>query len=94
MFSLHFLSLVEAVKGFLSEALVGDLEDALLLQVITVPLIVLELIFKFLVVRIVCILAFRNFIMLFLKTFLDLIEVENVPEGFIRDLIWVLKVSS
>lgn len=58
MLSLHFMSLVEAVKGFLSEALVGDLEDALLLQVITVPLIVLELIFELLVIRIVCILAF------------------------------------
>jgi hypothetical protein len=31
MVSLHFLGMMEAVKGFLSEALVGDLEDALLL---------------------------------------------------------------
>lgn len=58
MLSLHFLSLMEAVKGVLSEALVGDFEDAFLLQVITVPLIVQELIFKLLVVRIVRILAF------------------------------------
>jgi hypothetical protein len=94
MLSLHFLSLMEAVKGVLSEALVGDLEDTLLLQVITVPLIVLELIFKLLVVRIVRILAFLNFIMLFLKALLNLIEAKNVPEGFVRDLIWILKVCS
>jgi hypothetical protein len=31
--------------------------------------------------------------MLFLKAFLYLIEVENVPEGFVRDLVWVLKVG-
>ena len=58
MLSLHFLSLMEAVNGFFSEALVGDLEDALLLEVVPVALVVLELIFELLVVRIVCILAF------------------------------------
>jgi hypothetical protein len=91
--SLHFLGMVEAINGFFSEALVGDLEDALLLEVVPVPLVVLELIFEFLVIRIVSILAFRNLIMLFLKAFLYLIEVENVPEGFIRDLVWILKVG-
>jgi hypothetical protein len=58
MVSLHFLGKMEAVKGFLSEALVGDLEDALLLEVVPVPLIVLELVFEFLVVRVVSIFAF------------------------------------
>ena len=94
MLSLHFLSLVEAVNGFFSETLVGDLEDTLLLEVVSVPLIVLELIFELLVVRIICILAFRNLIMLFLKAFLYLVEVENVPESFVRDLVWVLEVGS
>jgi hypothetical protein len=56
--SLHFLSLVEAVNGFFSKALVGDFEDALLLEVVPVALVVLELIFELLVVRIVSILAF------------------------------------
>jgi hypothetical protein len=58
MVSLHFLGMMEAVKGVLSEAFVGNLEDALLLEVVPVPLIVLELIFEFLVVRVVSILAF------------------------------------
>ena len=58
MLSLHFLCLMKAVNGIFSEALIGNFEDALLLQVISVPLIVLELVFELLVVRIVCILPF------------------------------------